>query len=371
MRVLVINLDKKIFEPNSTSLKRLKLYADFCEKLEVVVLTLQKFEPIKIGNLEIYATGSGSRLKYFFDARRLIKKIMGREKMDLVMTQDPFETGLIGYLTKKKYGLPWQCQIHGDVFSPCFARESLVNKFRVWLAKFLLPRADGIRAVSERIKNSLLAKFSNLKSQITVLPIFVDTTALQSEPIQMNLKEKYPQFDFIALMASRLSTEKNIGLAIRALSEIVIKFPKTGLIIVGDGKEKSKLESLVRTHKLDKNVIFEPWTPELSSHYKTANAFLLTSNYEGWGLTVVEAVACASPIIMTDVGCAGEFIKNGESGLVVPVGDKDVLVSAVEKLITDKNLAQQLAQNAQKTALSLPSQAEYLNLYKKSFSSLI
>ena len=90
MRILIINIDKKIFEPGSVSLERLKLYASFCEKMTVIVLTLQKFRPIKEGNLEVYATGSSLRLRYFFDACRLIKNILQKEKMDLIMTQDPF-----------------------------------------------------------------------------------------------------------------------------------------------------------------------------------------------------------------------------------------------------------------------------------------
>ena len=62
------------------------------------------------------------------------------------------------------------------------------------------------------------------------------------------------------------------------------------LLIVGDGSELTKLKAI--SHKLKANVIFSPWADDLPSYYKTADLFLLTSNYEGYGRTVVEATAC-------------------------------------------------------------------------------
>jgi len=60
----------------------------------------------------------------------------------------------------------------------------------------------------------------------------------------------------------------------------------------------------------------------------------LTSNYEGYGRTIIEAQACGLPVVMTDVGVAGEFILEGENGLIVPVGDDVALADAIEKVYT-------------------------------------
>jgi glycosyltransferase involved in cell wall biosynthesis len=368
MKVLSISSDKKIFEPNSATLERLKLYASLCEKMSVVVLTLKKFPIIKEGNLQVYATGSKFRLEYFFDALKIIKNIFKSERLDLVTTQDPFEMGFLGWSTKKRYKIPWQCQIHGDIFSPYFIQESIANKFRVLLAKFLLPRADGIRVVSQRIKDSLFVTFSKLKVDPIVLPIFVDVQEFKSADIKIDLKQKYSQFNFLILIASRLSQEKNIDLAISAMLEIVKKYPKAGLLIVGEGKEKKRLENLIKKLNLDLNVLFESWVLDLSSYYKTADLFLLTSNYEGWGMTVIEAAACGCPIVMTDVGCAGEFIKNEENGLIVKVNDKQALIQAMERIITDRNFGKKISEEAERSVLSLPNLEQYLDLYKKSFT---
>jgi len=372
MKVLIINLDKAIFEPSSKSLERLKEYASFCEKLSVVVLTRKVFEPIISGNLSVYATGSYRRFKYSMDALRLAKQIITGCGADLVMTQDPFDTGHIGWLIKRKFKIPWQCQIHTDFLSPYFWQGSFLNKIRVLLAKFLLPSADGVRVVSSRIKRSIMSKCRNVEmSKITILPIFVDLDKFKISPTRISLRQKYPQFNFIILMASRFSREKNIGLAIEAMVEVVKKHPKTGLIIVGSGPEESHLRLEIRNWKLYDNVVLEPWSNDLSAYYKTADLFLLTSNYEGWGMTIIEAMASDCPVIMTDVGCTGELVVDGENGLVVPVNDQTALIGAINNLIESPLLREKFKAAGLMAVNKLLSKEQYLQEYKKSWESII
>ncbi len=384
MKVLIINIDKSIFEPNSKSLERLREYSQFCEKLFVVVFTLKKYETIKIGNLIIFPTNSKNRISYFKNSFQLAKKIINEEKIDLIMTQDPFDTGIIGWLLKRKFKIPWQCQIHTDFLSPYFKKESLMNRLRTIVGKILIKKANNIRMVSQRIKNSLI-KIGIPEFKIINLPIISNIKSIENAPININLKQKYPQFQNILLVASRLSKEKNIGLIIKSMPAVLKNNPETGLIIVGEGPEKNNLKLQTTrlpsaspqandgqaNYKLQANIIFEPWTNDLASYYKTADIFILTSNYEGWSMAIIEAVASGCPIIMTDVGCAGEIIKNNESGIVIPVQNQKKLEEAIGLLLVDKNLRIKLSENAKKSILKLPSQEEYLEIYKKSWAALI
>jgi len=94
-------------------------------------------------------------------------------------------------------------------------------------------------------------------------------------------------------------------------------------------------------------------------------------------LVVIEAAHYGLPIIMTDVGCAGEVIRNPSissgqgSGIVIPVGDKKALEKTMIKLIEDKELRERLGDNAKKAILKLPNKEETLNLYKKSWKAAI
>jgi len=158
-------------------------------------------------------------------------------------------------------------------------------------------------------------------SKISVRPIAVDVQWIKNAPITVDLHKKYPQFDQIILIASRLEPEKNIQLAINAMAEVVQKLSKAGLVIIGNGSQKEKLESLAKNLNISTNVAFESWAdPQtLASYYKTADIYLNTSFFEGYGMTFVEAQAAGCKIVSTDVGVAREMgatIVEHEAGSV-------------------------------------------------------
>jgi glycosyltransferase involved in cell wall biosynthesis len=111
-------------------------------------------------------------------------------------------------------------------------------------------------------------------------------------------------------VASRITKEKNISLAIRAF-DLLIKSGKddTGLIIVGDGPEKDRLISLSEKLNIKDKVIFLGWASknELYSMYKTSDIFLNTSFFEGYGMSMVEAKIAGLHIVSTDVGVARDI----------------------------------------------------------------
>lgn len=157
MKVLIINLDKTVFREPSPNRQRLADYSHLVDKLFVIVLTRGRQQAvISDDHLSVYPTNSCCRFNYLFDTWRLAHQILKKEKIDLVVTQDPFETGFLGWLIAKIYALPLQLQIHTDFLSPYFKAESFLNKIRMVLAKFLISRAALIRVVSQRIKKSLL-----------------------------------------------------------------------------------------------------------------------------------------------------------------------------------------------------------------------
>ncbi|PIT95637.1 hypothetical protein COT96_00110, partial [Candidatus Falkowbacteria bacterium CG10_big_fil_rev_8_21_14_0_10_38_22] len=192
------------------------------------------------------------------------------------------------------------------------------------MAKFIVPRADAIRTVSQRLKKQLIEEFGVAEGKITVVPIYVESRIKNYELRIKNNSEK-----FIFLTVGRLVPVKNINLQIEVMEEIVeslklkVKSLRIELWIVGSGPERKNYELRITNYELGKNIKLLGRKDNLDEYYNSADAFLLTSNSEGWGLSVIEAAAHGLPIIMTDVGLAGEVIKNNESGLVIPVGDKE------------------------------------------------
>ena len=331
----MISTDRLIFDEKSAVRLRQIEYAKGWEEVHIVVFGSKfqfpnsNFQTLS-SNCFAYSTRSTSKFLYPFDAIKIGRQIITEHQITDISCQDSSLTAMAGVSLKKSFNIPLEIQIHEDLGSPHYA-HNITNKIRRILARKYLPQADHVRVVSERIKkylvddlkieqldNGTIAQRNN--SKIEVRPIAVDTEWIKNAPVLVDLHRKYRQFDKIVLMASRLEKEKNIELAIKAWSKVISAVPGAGLIIVGNGSLRSKLKtqsakllpssSKLQASSLNPNspIIFEDWVdkPILVSYYKTADLFLNTSLFEGYGMTLVEAQAAGCPIISTDVGIAME-----------------------------------------------------------------
>ncbi|AKM83795.1 TPA: hypothetical protein DCZ46_00445 [Candidatus Campbellbacteria bacterium] len=384
MKILMISTDRKILERDSAVRQRVVQYGKLVDELNIVIfnsstrVASSKYQVERIlgTNVTLYPTNSRNRWFYIFDAIKISKEIFESREWkvegNLVTTQDVFETGFVGWWIAKKTGAKLHLQIHTDFLSKYFIKESFLNRVRVCLAKFLLPKADGVRVVSERISQSLKTKNYKLKTEPIVLPIFVDIKNYENKIPAFDLHKKYPQFDFIILMTCRLEKEKNISMAIKVMKKIIKKHPKAGLVIVGDGSLKRKLELSAIGYKLSASIIFEGWQKDLFSYYKTADLFLFTSNYEGYGMSLIEASASGCPILTTDVGLVGGVLKEGDIK-VCKTGDKDCFVAEIKKLLKDKLLLCDMSIKARKRIEEnvIKDKQEYLNKMKEDWESCL
>ena len=339
MKVLMLSGDLTIADPNSPAEQRTEDYRRVLGELEVVLCERSVFS--------------------FFSGFLYARELMSRKKFDVITAQSP-EHWFFAWILSKIFGVPWQMQIHTDIFSPHFVRHSMLNKVRFLLAKFLIQRADGIRVVSERIKKSILrTKDHGLWIKISVLPIFVDIEKIKNFPVKADLRQKYPG-KFIVLMASRLSREKNLVFAVEALSSLIRANKRIVLLIAGNGPEEQKLKLMTKDCGLWTNIVFEPWSEDLSSYYKTCDLFLLSSNYEGYGMTLIEAASAGAKIISSDVGIAPELLDKEN---IFNVGDKNGLIEKLNLAIEGKI----------RPAKPLPIQTkeDYLRLYKEALERCI
>ena len=341
-KLLMISTDRKIFEEGSAVRARQVEYAKKYDEVRIVIFTTSKFkvqsatsaenESAKQGvsqqrasvrisaNCWAYPTLSSFKFLYPLEAIKLGKSIIEKKGITEITCQDSSLTAMAGVSLKKRFNIPLEIQIHEDIGSPYYGR-TLSHKIRKMLALRYIPQADKIRAVSERIKTYLESavlpplrkgtahdRGNSPLPQIEVRPIFVDVNRIRNAPVTVDLRAKYPRFEKVALMASRLESEKNIELAMHSWPEVLKSMPKAGLVIVGSGSQASKLEARSSKLGMASHIVFEPWADPatLASYYKTADLFVVTSFCEGYGMTLVEAQAAGCPIVSTDVGVAKE-----------------------------------------------------------------
>ncbi len=372
MNVLLVGSERKLFDATSEARRRITKQGSIVDELHIIVFTRRGTGLLKqqiAPNVWVYATNSHHPLLYVYDAYRMGKKI---ERMDLVSAQDPFECGLAGYLLARELKLPLQLQVHTDPFAPEFVESGMANRIRLYLAKWLIAKTQCLRLVSERVQQSF-AERGLLEGAISsVLPVRVDLSDLDpSRPPVVNLKEKYPYFKFIILMVSRLAPEKRLQDALRAFNYLAPRYPMVGLVIVGEGKERKKLDALVKELGLQNRVVFEGWQDEIASYYQTADVYLLTSEFEGFGRTLIEAATLHCPIVTTNVGIVGSVLADEVHCLVCPVGDIECIATKVHNLIESFPLRVQLKEAAA-AAVAGKFQAtddEYLAAMKESFDT--
>src|SRR3989344_5770716 len=366
LRVISIGNDRQIFTPESAVAKRVISYGQLFGEYHVIVFALKNkgFSVFKLShNVYVYPTNSTNRFWYITDAVKIGKEIakgifFGES---VISTQDPYDTGPAGLILKWLTGLHLQIQVHADIFSKKFYDGSFLNGLRLYISRLTLSRADGIRVVREKIAEDLANKLKIKRGKIAILPIFVDINKIRNAPITLNLKEKYPHWEKIILVASRLTEEKGVDKAIRAFARIAKRFPNTLMVVVGDGAEKKKLRALAQKLIPAGQIIFESWQEDLYSYYKTASVFLNTSKFEGFGMALVEAAAAGCPIVTTEVGVAQDLFHDGRSALICPVGDEVFLANKLTDLLENSIAAGSLTMEAWKVADGIShNEEEYL-----------
>ena len=360
--------DEKVLRSGSDSQKRMAGYGFLAEQIYVVVFSNQQLPVQRIGNVFIYSSGGCCRwialLKGYFLAKKLVK----REKIGVVSSQDPFEGALAGQLLRKSCSIKLNIQIHGDFFSQNFwRRQRWFNFLRYYEAAWLLKKADSIRGVSERIKKSLIDKFQIPSGEIVVAPIFSDFSLLGVPPLAERSHDLLRPFVF--LTASRLTKEKNLPMALSAFSKLREGDREAVLKIVGDGIERKNLECLVRKLKIEGKVEFLGWLGReaLAGEYAKADCFLLASDFEGWGLAPLEAAYFGLPIVMTDVGVCGEVFAWQRDVLCSPPRDEEKFLANMRKILDNAKLRQELSQNAKAALAKLPTKEQTMTLYKKAW----
>lgn len=323
MKVLALGLDKHILDENSAVFQRALLYREKLDKYLILV------------------PGDGNKvlslLKLFFSLHRILKQ----EQFDLVSIQDIYFLPLVIWYFQGKYKFKVEIQIHG------FEK---FNGFRKMLFKYNIQMADIIRVVSSRLKKELVNYFKIAIDKIYIVPVAVDKNKFLEKNINTNLHQKYPG-KFIFLTVSRLVQVKNIALQLQAIAKLSASIKnKIILLIIGDGSDRIGLQNLVKNLQIEKQVKFLGIGHglDLPSYYKTADCFLLTSHSEGYGMVIAEAVLSDLPVIMTDVGVAGELVEDNVNGFVVPVNSVKNLKHRMELIVNDKNLLVKFSNNTSK-----------------------
>lgn len=335
LKVVMFSTDPKLLESDSYVRQRILSYGIRLRELHIVLI----YPDGKRGRIDLssntylYQTKARTALVARLEAIPLGRKVIKENNLQstdtIITAQDPFEIGLAAMILSKVAKLNLHVQIHTDLYSAHYA-YGFKNILRLPIARLVLNYATAIRAVSEKIKRSLK---SDWQTKTSVLPVFTDPSAARDFKISFDIKDKFPQFKRIILMASRITVEKDIPTALKAFKNLHMN--DTGLVIIGSGPEKSYLKKQVKKLGLAWNVKFLPWTnqDELFSYFKTCDVFLSTSLFEGSGMSMIEAYGTGAPLVATDAGIASELTEH-----ICAPGDVSCITQHMKEVLLNGNM---------------------------------
>lgn len=220
------------------------------------------------------------------------------------------------------------------------------------LARIIYPLADAIVCVSKGVAEDLACFLPiSTKGKIRVIynPIVDEKLYdLANEPVEHPwfLNKEIP----VILAVGRLSKAKDYPTLLKAFA-LVRKNKKIRLVIIGDGEERKNLENLINKLNLSQDVLLLGFEKNPYKYMKRAFLFVLSSKVEGFPNVIVEAMACGIPVISTDCPSGpNEIIKNGENGILIPVGDEKALAEAIIKILDDPFLKDKFSREGKKRA---------------------
>ncbi|MGZ5254157.1 MAG: N-acetyl-alpha-D-glucosaminyl L-malate synthase BshA [Flavitalea sp.] len=204
---------------------------------------------------------------------------------------------------------------------------------------FSINQSDAITAVSDNLREATFRYFK-IEKDIHVIHNFVDVTRFQKKPIDAFRRVIAPNGEKILLHASNFRRIKRVQDVVHIFAEVHKQVPSK-LLFVGDGPDRPMAEELARELGIEEDIRFVGRQEQMEDILAIADLFLLTSEYESFGLAALEAMASRVPVISTNAGGLPEINVDGVTGFLAPVGDVAMMSArAIELLSNDEKLEQ-------------------------------
>ncbi len=268
-----------------------------------------------------------------------LKKQIKENRPDIIHAHWIIPQGIASYLNYKIYGVPYVITTHGgDIFG-------LQGNIPTYIKKIVLRNAKKITVVSNAIKKEMHEKI-DLTLKIDVISMGVDSKKFNPSKKDNSIKKKYKINGPFLLFVGRLAEKKGVEYLIKAIPNIIKKFPKTKLMIIGAGTLEKELKEQTKKLKLENKIIFTGAIPntQLPKYYATSDVFIGPSieakdgDREGLPVTLMEAMSSGSMIIATDLEGNMDLIKDKCNGFLVKQKNSQDVSDKIIKLLDNKKL---------------------------------
>lgn len=332
--------------------------------------------------LRLPPSGPGHLKKWGLCLTALIRLLLSRSKYDVILVNGYRVLGipaiLASWLLKKPCIFKadnlgeWSGRFHDPGLARFGMRHDrmpfrlfigLRNKFFKTARKFV--------SISSAVADELM-QGGIPASQIENIPNSVNVD--QFRPVDREQKRRLrdslglPDVWPVAVYTGRIETSKGIPLLVESWNLILQEYPSATLLLVGGGGPhlhncEPEMKDFVRDHQLEERIRFTGSVSNVWEYLQASDIFVFPSEREAFGISVAEAMACALPVVSTDIPGLSDVVVPGKSAEVFPNGSQQGFVDALRRILVDPKYAEALGQYGRKRATALFSEESVVERY--------
>jgi glycosyltransferase involved in cell wall biosynthesis len=295
-----------------------------------------------LGRNNISAASLSSLLSYPPAAWLRAALLTRRQTFDIINSHFAVPTGPGSLPPAKLARIPHVLSLHGgDIYDP----SKRLSPHRLpgvrWTVASVLRNSDAVVAQSTNTRDNVY-RFYKYRGPIEIIPLGIrQPEVTRATRDQLGL----PRDVFLGVTVGRLVKRKGIDRLLEALARS--ECSRVHLVVVGDGPEREPLQGLSDGLGLGNRVMFMGRVEEEEKWQilHCADAYLSATLHEGFGLVYLEAMAAGLPIVTADHGGQVDFLRDGETGYLVPAGDTAAMAGAIARLAAHPEMQARLGES--------------------------
>ncbi len=380
LRVVFVTNDVTVLISDSLSQLKFHYLRAVFEEVHVIVLCAQKpgrGSTIRVADgVWLYPTNSTAWWRGPFDVQSIAETHLLFNhffRPDVIVALDPFESALAGLWLADRYGRTVQVHIREDITDPHFSEYDAKNKWRLYIAHYVLKRVKSVCYELPAVGEYLEKRYAHLADTTMELAHYFDLESILEAKPAVSVKDIYPQFSFVLLVANRLETTAHVRTLIDAVGPLLKRNRQVGLVIIGSGPRRRALQKIITKLGITKQVVFEPWRRDLISYYKTADLYLNAKETETAEHRMLEVVATGLPFVSTPTETLTQLFDDGDAGFFCAADDGECFQIHIERFLAENDLRKRFSYTEQMTLIDRLEQdrASYYLRYRDQIESAL
>jgi len=283
-------------------------------------------------------------LKHYFDVIAIfrIRKLLKKYQVNILHCHE-YKSDIYGFLATILSRVKKVTTVHGWL-GIAKIKKNIKSKIYEYVDATIRRKFDRVIGVSRRLCDLLIKKGCS-PNRVKLVYNGLDFERFKVSNSNDDIRKELNLTRDVKIIGAvgRLSEEKGYKYLLEAAVQVIKVFPNTLFVIVGDGPLRDKLLKMASKLNIKNKVIFTGYRRNIIGYISAMDIFVSSSLWEGFGLSLIEAMILGKPVITTNVGIVPEFIENNRTGIVINTKNSIELAEAIKKLLSSEKQLREIA----------------------------